>query len=83
MAGNAKIASAPAETPVDTVVTDTVAAAPVVASKAEISDADLWAPVDTTSSDDTTDYSTTSLWYIFIACFAGGFLALLTPACGR
>ncbi|MEY8605750.1 protein-disulfide reductase DsbD family protein [Muribaculum intestinale] len=79
MAGNAKIASAPAETPVDTVVTDTVAAAPVVASKAEISDADLWAPVDTTSSDDTTDYSTTSLWYIFIACFAGGFLALLTP----
>lgn len=43
-------------------------------------DADrLWAPVTYSDSDTHDDYSSTSLWYIFFACFIGGFVALLTP----
>lgn len=41
-------------------------------------DTDLWAPVDFSDADDAAQ-SATSLWYIFIACFLGGFVALLTP----
>lgn len=43
-------------------------------------DADrLWAPFTYSDSDTHDDYSSTSLWYIFFACFIGGFVALLTP----
>lgn len=43
-------------------------------------DADrLWEPVTYSDSDTHDDYSSTSLWYIFFACFIGGFVALLTP----
>ncbi|MBQ8774057.1 MAG: thioredoxin family protein [Muribaculaceae bacterium] len=43
---------------------------------------ELWAPVDYASveaEDDVDAASTGSLWYIFITCFIGGFVALLTP----
>lgn len=52
-------------------------AAPAVAEA--VGNADLWAPVAIDDSDATSDSSTNSLWYIFLACFAGGFVALLTP----
>lgn len=40
---------------------------------------DIWSPVDIVANngDDTT--MPTNIWYIFLACFAGGFVALLTP----
>ena len=39
----------------------------------------IWAPVDFNSEENPEDPATTSLWYIFITCFIGGFVALLTP----
>ncbi|MCM1505199.1 MAG: thioredoxin family protein [Muribaculum sp.] len=39
---------------------------------------DFWAPVDFTDADES-QQSESSLLYIFIACFLGGFVALLTP----
>ncbi len=62
------------DTKTDTVEQDN----PVVPAVAEPAVADLWAPVDFSGADDATQ-SATSLWYIFIACFLGGFVALLTP----
>ena len=58
----------------DTAAADTaaVAAAPVPAG-----DVDLWAPVKAVDGEE--DTSSTSLWWIFLACFGGGFIALLTP----
>lgn len=79
LSGTAKITVPSTDTPADTVAPDTITAAVSVPVQANDTESDLWAPVDTSGSSDTTDYSTTSLWYIFIACFAGGFLALLTP----
>lgn len=79
LSGTAKITAPATDTPADTVAPDTITAAVSVPVQANDAESDLWAPVDTSGSSDTTDYSTTSLWYIFIACFAGGFLALLTP----
>ena len=79
LSGTAKITAGATDTPADTVAPDTITAAVSVPVQANDAESDLWAPVDTSGSSDTTDYSTTSLWYIFIACFAGGFLALLTP----
>ena len=47
--------------------------------KPEVDTDRLWAPVTYSDSDTHDDYSSTSLWYIFFACFIGGFVALLTP----
>jgi thiol:disulfide interchange protein DsbD len=56
-------------------VADTLAAADTAA---ETSLDQLWQPVNfDTEETDSTDNS--SLWYIFITCFLGGFVALLTP----
>ncbi len=72
--GGAAEASA-AAVPVDSVA-DTQAQG-AAAENAVTSDT-LWEPVDFESTgDDSTDSS--SLWYIFITCFLGGFVALLTP----
>ncbi|MDE6191566.1 MAG: thioredoxin family protein [Muribaculum sp.] len=80
-AGTAKIAT---ETP-EEVKADTVVATPAVepvaaeATEQETSADGIWAPVDFDSEENPEDASTTSLWYIFITCFIGGFVALLTP----
>ena len=72
--GGAAEASA-AAVPVDSVA-DTQAQG-AAAENAVTSDT-LWEPVDFESTgNDSTDSS--SLWYIFITCFLGGFVALLTP----
>lgn len=42
-----------------------------------LSTQDTWKPIETT--DETQDVSDSSLWYIFILGFVGGFVALLTP----
>ncbi len=40
----------------------------------------LWAPVKADNgAGDAQDASSSSLWYIFVACFGGGLLALFTP----
>ncbi len=39
----------------------------------------LWAPVDFSNADSSESENATSLLYIFITCFIGGFVALLTP----
>ncbi|MDE6114144.1 MAG: thioredoxin family protein [Muribaculum sp.] len=79
--GTAKIVT---ETPED-VAADTVveAAAPqqeVASGEMSQSESEgIWAPVDFSGEDNPEDSSTTSLWYIFVTCFIGGFVALLTP----
>ena len=79
--GTAKIVT---ETPVE-VAADTVveAAAPqqeVASGEMSQSESEgIWAPVDFSGEDNPEDSSTTSLWYIFVTCFIGGFVALLTP----
>lgn len=59
----------------DTLLSDTVTANPA--------DNDLWAPVTFLSNDGNNSSAevggSSSLWYIFWACFGGGLLALLTP----
>ena len=46
-----------------------------------LADNDLWAPVDAaaSASGDSAQGNGGSLWYIIIACFIGGLIALLTP----
>ncbi len=51
--------------------------APVDSSSTII--ADTWAPVTFNDENNPNDMSTTSLWYVFLMCFIGGFVALLTP----
>lgn len=41
--------------------------------------ADTWAPVTFSEENNPNDMSTSSLWYVFLMCFLGGFVALLTP----
>ncbi len=78
--GTAKIAPEEAEPQPEPAVTDTVVAAAPVSAPVEASSTDsLWEPVDFNSADNPDDVSDTSLWYIFITCFIGGFVALLTP----
>ena len=82
LSGTAKIAtSTPAvEEPADTVDEFESKIIPQQSdNNTTVSESDLWAPIDMSASGDATDYSSTSLWYIFFACFIGGFLALLTP----
>ncbi len=62
----------------DTASSDSGPEAPSTATRPAASSADLWAPVDFSGSEESQQTST-SLWYIFIACFIGGFVALLTP----
>lgn len=80
--------AAPAETPaapaapaVEETVTaeepDTAAVAEAAPQTSALT-ADLWAPVDFTDAEEE-QADTSSLWYIFITCFIGGFVALLTP----
>ncbi|TFU93692.1 thiol:disulfide interchange protein [Barnesiella sp. WM24] len=79
--GTAKIVTeTPEEVAADTVV-EAVAPQQEVAS-GEMSQSEsegIWAPVDFSGEDNPEDSSTTSLWYIFVTCFIGGFVALLTP----
>ena len=42
-----------------------------------LTDNELWQP--TTYDSASTDHSTGNIWLIFLSCFAGGLLALLTP----
>ena len=93
--GTAKIAAEKAETPAQDVVapeeaaqeaeatTDSVAADSAAVDKVagSLADNDLWAPVDAAAaaSSDSAQGNSGSLWYIIIACFIGGLIALLTP----
>ena len=93
--GTAKIAAEKAETPAQDVVapeeaaqeaeatTDSVAADSAAVDKVagSLADNDLWAPVDAAAaaSSDSAHGNNGSLWYIIIACFIGGLIALLTP----
>lgn len=70
------------EQPVETIAEDSLAADTTVADAAVVTD--LWAPVDFSTSriqsvDVVSQQQSSSLWYIFWACFLGGLLALLTP----
>lgn len=64
----------------DGVPTDTAAAysAPLVSATDTSVESDLWAPVSAVAENEDEE-SGGSLWYIFFACFLGGFVALLTP----
>ncbi len=79
--GTAKIVEeTPAEVVVDTVPeTPVVAEAPAGADSDESASEGIWAPVNFDGENNPEDPSTTSLWYIFVTCFIGGFVALLTP----
>ncbi len=89
LSGKAKIAVTPnkleeATTPVaDTASVDSLVSAIVDAPADDnVDDTQvdkLWAPVDFSDSDSQDEGNTTSLLYIFITCFIGGFVALLTP----
>lgn len=64
---------------------DVDAEAPQTATEATVADTaqaeamtDLWTPVEFSGENDETT-SSTSLLYIFLTCFLGGFVALLTP----
>ncbi len=71
-----EVTTVPEDIDTDTVAQDAVATTLEGESEAQITD--TWAPVDFTDADES-QQSATSLWYIFIACFLGGFVALLTP----
>ena len=79
--GTAKIATeTPEEVKADTVAEEPSAEAVVKEPVAQESTSEgIWAPVDFNSEENPEDPATTSLWYIFITCFIGGFVALLTP----
>lgn len=82
--GTAKLTSAAeAEAPADTVAAADDALAAQAANDAAVeTESDLWAPVatdGTAGNPASTSGGSKSLWYIFIACFAGGLLALFTP----
>jgi len=68
----------PVETNQDSIAGNTESDSTATPVMQESIDTDLWAPVDFSDADDAAQ-SATSLWYIFIACFLGGFVALLTP----
>lgn len=95
LTGTAKIAKAApvAETPEapkaeeiadQPVITDSIAAESAPAAVAAVDSLNavtsdqLWKPVDFETNDDE-NHDSSSLWYIFITCFLGGFVALLTP----
>lgn len=70
----------PADTAsVDSLVEEIVAADASVDNAGEMSTDKLWAPVNFSTGTGSEEGSSTSLLYIFITCFIGGFVALLTP----
>lgn len=71
-------ADGPQEQELDVVTTDTVSSSSVAALNDATVENDLWKPVDA-SGEDGDESENSSLWYIFFACFLGGFVALLTP----
>lgn len=64
---------------VDSLVEEIVAADASVDNAGEMSTDKLWAPVNFSTGTGSEEGSSTSLLYIFITCFIGGFVALLTP----
>ena len=79
--GTAKLPQEKSEEKVDT---DTVAAPveePVVEEPVDAvaDEGGIWAPVDFKGDSPVESSSSSSMWYIFITCFLGGFVALLTP----
>lgn len=91
LSGTAKIAQAPkaAQQVAAPVVPDTAAEAEAVTEDtatvkeetrpvSETSQEQLWAPVSYDSHGGN-EAQTSSLWYVFITCFIGGFVALFTP----
>ena len=78
-----KAAAKPEETLAEEVVESEVIAGDSVSTEVAMA-ADTWAPVDFSTSriqsaDAVSQQQSSSLWYIFWACFLGGLLALLTP----
>ena len=57
---------------------DSIAAAPADSLESTVI-ADTWAPVEFTEEENDNNVNDSSLWYVFLICFAGGFVALLTP----
>ncbi len=87
LAGKAKVKAAaaatvaPAEPKAAEKAEEPVAEASVeedVAPAAPAAEVDLWAPV-TYQDGEGNEEQKSSLWYVFITCFLGGFVALLTP----
>lgn len=75
LAGKAKITN---ETPAQ-VDNNLNALSDSVISNTSDTAADLWAPVTITDAAGDVSASHSSLWWIFLACFLGGLVALLTP----
>lgn len=78
-------ASAPTAEAVDTAAAVADEAAPAGAATDTVGQSKLWAPVTASAAAghgiaaDGGGDASSSMWYIFLACFAGGLLALLTP----
>lgn len=81
--GNGTATEAVSSEAIEDVKTETAEVADSVSDKNTDNLAtDLWAPVDFNNASgdgNPASSASSSLWYIFIACFAGGLLALLTP----
>lgn len=73
--------SQPLDTVTDSIVSDSIAADSVASggSMVQSDNSSLWAPVSFGVGNDADSYRASSLWWIFITCFIGGFIALLTP----
>lgn len=73
--------SQPLDTVTDSVVSDSIAADSVASggSMVQSDNSSLWAPVSFGDGNDADSYRASSLLWIFITCFIGGFIALLTP----
>lgn len=62
------------------IAVDSVAVAPMAdVDSTTTAGGELWAPVKYDSDNEPTSSDTSSLWVIFLTCFLGGFVALLTP----
>lgn len=73
--------SQPLDNVTDSIVSDSIAADSVASggSMVQSDNSSLWAPVSFGVGNDADSYRASSLWWIFITCFIGGFIALLTP----
>ena len=75
----------PEETAETTEAADTTAAAALITDSLAANTgentllADTWAPVTFVEEDNPSVVSDSSLWMVFLMCFIGGFVALLTP----
>lgn len=84
LSGKGEAAAAESAATPDSAVT--VPAAPAVgdadsvaAATPAVAASDLWTPVTFSDANAADTYASSSLWWIFLTCFIGGFLALLTP----